>query len=52
MNDDNDGVVSEEDWRRARAAEREDSTHPCDAWNPYACFCKGVCTCHWIQVKP
>lgn len=44
-------VMREEDWHHAREREREGETHPCDAWKPDDCMCKGSCSCHFIQYK-
>ena len=44
--------VLQSDWLAAREKERETDTHPCDAWHPDKCSCKGACSCHWAKVQP
>jgi hypothetical protein len=45
-------AVLENDWRAAKEKERETDVHPCDAWWPSSCMCKGSCSCHWAKVAP
>lgn len=44
-------VVTQEEWDAKRRMEDEGATHPCDAWPPGECMCKGACSCHFVQYK-
>jgi len=41
--------VSKEVWEAARDNERPENFHPCEHHDPDFCFCKGSCSCHWVQ---
>jgi hypothetical protein len=44
-------IREKSDWERARENENEATTHPCDAWQPAECMCKGACSCHFVQAN-
>ena len=38
-------------WRKNKDNERPEDEHPCDTYHHEKCFCKGTCSCHWIEYK-